>query len=172
LALLYLIYDRIAYAFSTDPEEIYPITNWPGGEDRIAPKTPTAIRYGRSLDVKWGYQLDLTLSDNIMGLKLLLDPEQKRPYYIPTDIKAEMAKLPKSVLDVAADYMKAIFSHALQEIVSDAIDPSFVACYHKKFMLTVPAVWSDKAKDLTLRVRLNSYHALLSLLNGFSRYIS
>ncbi|KEZ45057.1 hypothetical protein SAPIO_CDS2479 [Scedosporium apiospermum] len=144
-------FSGIAYAFSTDPEEIYPITNWPGGEDRIAPKTPTAIRYGRSLDVKWGYQLDLTLSDNIMGLKLLLDPEQKRPYYIPTDIKAEMAKLPKSVLDVAADYMKAIFSHALQEIVSDAIDPSFVACYHKKFMLTVPAVWSDKAKDLTLR---------------------
>jgi hypothetical protein len=149
----------IAYAFSTDPEKIYTITNWPGGEDRIVPKTPTVIQYeaGSTTSFKWGYELELSTADKITGLKLLLDPDQDRPYFIPTNIQAEMAKLPKSVLEVASDYMKAMFDHALKEIEYESLDPSFLDGFQKKFILTVPAVWSDKAKDMTLRVNLTSF---------------
>jgi molecular chaperone DnaK (HSP70) len=66
-----------------------------------------------------------------------------------------MAKLPKLVLGVASDYMRAVFQHALKEIESDSLDPSFLDNYQKEFVLTVPAVWSDKAKDMTLRVGLH-----------------
>lgn len=97
----------------------------------------------------------MSLDDKITGLKLLLDPDQPRPYYIPTNIQAEMAKLPKPVLEVASDYMRALFQHALKEIESESLDPSFLDNYQKQFVLTVPAVWSDKAKDMTLRVGLH-----------------
>lgn len=56
------------------------------------------------------------------------------------------------MLEVASDYIKAIFQHALTEIESDVLDPSLLDGYKKAFVLTVPAVWSDKAKDMTLRV--------------------
>ena len=109
---------KVAYAFSTDPDKIYTITDWPGGEDRIAPKTPTTIQYQPDSvsSFKWGYELDLSTDDKITALKLLLDPDQERPFYVETNIDTEMAKLPKSVLDVTSDYIKAIFEHALLEI--------------------------------------------------------
>jgi hypothetical protein len=148
----------IAYAFSTDSEKIYTITNWPGGEDLIAPKVPTVIRYdpGSTTSFQWGYEIT-SLDDKITGLKLLLDPDQPRPYFIPTNVEAEMAKLPKTVLEVASDYMGAVFQHALKEIESESLDPSFLESFQKQFVLTVPAVWSDKAKDMTLRVSSNIF---------------
>jgi len=94
------------------------------------------------------------LDDRITGLKLLLDPHQPRPYFIPTNIEAEIAKLPKPVLEVASDYIGAIFQHAMKEIESESLDPSFLDNYQKEFVLTVPAVWSDQAKDMTLRVSI------------------
>jgi hypothetical protein len=131
------------------------------------PKAPTIIQYdsGSKDSFKWGYELDMSLGDKITGLKLLLDPDQPRPYFIPTNIQAEIAKLPKTVLEVASDYMRAVFQHALKEIESESLDPSFLDNYHKQFVLTVPAVWSDKAKDMTLRVRLLLPLLLLMVLD-------
>ena len=64
------------------------------------------------------------------------------------------------MVEVASDYIKAIFEHALAEIEADVLDPSFLDGYKKAFVLTVPAVWSDKAKDMTLRVRMRRYTAM------------
>jgi hypothetical protein len=94
------------------------------------------------------------LGDRITGLKLLLDPDQPRPYYIPTNIPAELAKLPKSTLEVATDYLRALYEHAMAEVAGEYLDGDFLDNYQKQFVLTVPAVWSDKAKDMTLRVIL------------------
>ncbi|KEZ46799.1 hypothetical protein SAPIO_CDS0097 [Scedosporium apiospermum] len=146
-------FSGIAYAFSNDPEKIYSITNWPGGEDRIVPKAPTALRYTKdsTSEFQWGYELEGSLEDKITGLKLLLDPEQRRPYFIPTNIPAELAKLPKSTLDVATDYLRALYDHAMAEVKGEYLDREFLENYQQQFVLTVPAVWSDKAKDMTLR---------------------
>lgn len=62
-----------------------------------------------------------------------------------------MAKLPKSVVEVAADYMRAIYQHAISEIEKDALDPDYINGFEKRYVLTVPAVWSDKSKDMTLK---------------------
>jgi hypothetical protein len=154
----------IAYAFSTDSGKIYTITNWPGGEDIIAPKVPTVIRYdpGSTTSFQWGYEIT-SLDDKITALKLLLDPDQPRPYFIPTNVEVEMAKLPKTVLEVASDYMGSVFKHALKEIKSESLDPSFLESFQKQFVLTVPAVWSDKAKDMTLRVSSNIFLSFRTL---------
>jgi hypothetical protein len=147
-----LIASRIAYAFSTDPENVYSVSSWPGG-DRIAPKTPTTLLYDSDGSFKCGYELNGLEGQTIERIKLLFDPEQPRPFFIPVDVEAELAKLPKSVSDVASDYMRAIYQHALKEIEGNYLDLDFLNQYQKQYVLTVPAVWSDKAKDMTLRVR-------------------
>ena len=143
----------MSYAFTNDPEQIYTIDSWPGATDRTVPKTPTEIQYttGSAGKFKWGYELEGTLEDKVIGLKLLLDPNQKRPYWIPTDPHAEIAKLPKPVVEVAADYIKAIFQQAVSEVEKGYL-PGFLDGFKKRYVLTVPAVWSDTAKAMTERV--------------------
>ncbi|KIW93344.1 uncharacterized protein Z519_05949 [Cladophialophora bantiana CBS 173.52] len=145
-------YSGIAYALTTDPEKVFTIDSWPGG-DRNAPKTPTALQYGSDsvTNFKWGYELDRLEGEKIQHIKLLLDPEQPRPYFIPTNIEVEKAKLPKPVVDVASDYMRAIFEHAIEEIKGQFLVPELLHTFDKRYVLTVPAIWSDKAKDMTSR---------------------
>ncbi|KAF2968060.1 hypothetical protein GQX73_g5510 [Xylaria multiplex] len=142
----------MAYAFTNDPERVYTVDSWPGAQDRIVPKTPTELQYtSRSTNrFKWGYELEQTLEEKISGLKLLLDPDLERPYWIPYDPSAEIAKLPKPVVDVVSDYLKAIFQHAIAEVEKSYL-PGFVDGFKKQYILTVPAVWSDTAKATTQR---------------------
>ena len=84
------------------------------------------------------------------------DPNQPKPAYLPvSSFKKELKRLPKDPTDVAADFLGAIYNHALAIIESAGVRDYFNFC-QKEFILTVPAVWSDKAKDLTLKVRLVS----------------
>lgn len=157
--LCWLTPGSVAYAFSTDPEKVYSITSWPGGDSRVLAKTPTTIKYdSRSGDTfKWGYELDQTLDDKITRFKLLLDPEERGPYNLQIDLRADSERLPKPAVAVASDYMRSIYQHALAEIEGDSIDPTFPKQFEKQHVLTVPAVWSDKAKVLTLQVHNKSY---------------
>ncbi|KAK4936969.1 hypothetical protein LTR10_022279 [Elasticomyces elasticus] len=148
-------YSGIAYAFSTDPEKVFTVDSWPGG-DRIVPKVPTAQLYDSDGSLRFGYELDRLEGDKIERIKLLFDPEQPRPFFIPVDVEGEMAKLPKAVVEVASDYMRAIFQHAIKEIEGNYVDPELLHNYEKQYVLTVPAVWSDKAKDMTLRAARNA----------------
>lgn len=88
----------------------------------------------------------------IRGIKLLLDPEQEKPVYVPaTNTRAELAKLGKPALDVAADYIRSLYEHAMKVIASKVPENYLENDVSKKFVISVPAVWSDKAKDVTLR---------------------
>ncbi|KAF2970535.1 hypothetical protein GQX73_g3058 [Xylaria multiplex] len=147
-------YSGIAYAFNTPGKkaEANPIVDWPGLEGSRQPKVPTLISYDPKdpNKFKWGGQLDWR-SDAVQGVKLLLDPSQQQPIYVPTsNIKNELKKLPKDPVDVAADFMSAMYSHAISKI--ETVQPKeYVRMCQKQFVLSVPAVWSDLAKDRTLR---------------------
>lgn len=117
-----------------------------------AVKVPTIISYKSQTDFKWGYQVKLS-EKSIVGIKLLLDPDQDKPSYLPGSGKRTALKsLPKPAVDIAADYIGAVYSHALQEIRKSSVGGFFDTC-ERDVVLTVPAVWSDMAKDLTLQVR-------------------
>jgi hypothetical protein len=132
----------------------------------ISAKTPTVIKYdaGSSQTFRWGHQLRQSLDDRIENIKLLFDPGQTRPYNVPMDLEAEVAKLPKPVVEVASDYMKAIFGHALREIEREAIDKTAISQWKRQFLLTVPAVWSDKAKDMTLKVVITAPEVIVLII--------
>lgn len=146
---------RIAYAFSTDAKTIYNVDNWPGADQKIVPKAPTVIQYetDSKTSFKWGYEVDPLADNKITNLKLLLDPDQPRPYLVPTYVKTEMERLPKPPVDIISDYIGAIFKHAVAEIERESLDDSFLDNFERRFVLTVPAVWSDKAKSMTLEAR-------------------
>ncbi|KAF5686278.1 Hsp70 chaperone protein [Fusarium circinatum] len=147
-------YSGVAYCFcnpSSKPE-VRPVVDWVGLEGRTQPKVPTAILYDPrdSTKFKWGGQLTWR-DDHVQGVKLLLDSKQARPSYLPSNsAKREMKRLPKDVVDVVADFMKAMYEHALEKIASKVPRDYFHLC-EKSFVLSVPAVWSDKAKEKTIQ---------------------
>src|SRR5579862_6204474 len=145
-------FSGIAYIFtsSENPNPIS-ITDWPGNKGRNPPKVPTVISYQKG-SFAWGYELEQTSHEKIEGIKLLLDPDQPKPLYVPhSNTKAELSRLGKPPIDVAADYIRAIYKHAFTKIES-AWPGDYLSMLSKEFVLSVPAVWSDKAKDSTLKV--------------------
>ncbi|KAF5593829.1 Hsp70 chaperone protein [Fusarium pseudoanthophilum] len=146
-------YSGIAYCF-TNQRDCTPISikNWPGAESPDAPKIPTLIKYDKKNpdSFTWGAALN-NQNDGIVGVKLLLDTKQEIPIYLPVrNMKKDIKALPKPPIEVAADFIGAIYGHAISEI-SNKFSKDYVALCHKEYVLSVPAVWSDAAKDATLK---------------------
>lgn len=81
----------------------------------------------------WGAQKHET--PQLTGIKLLLDPEQERPLYIPGKSgKQELKKIGKSAEQISTDYIGAIYRHALSKIESKTTKSYFDSC-QKKFVL-------------------------------------
>ncbi|KAF4497861.1 Hsp70 family [Fusarium agapanthi] len=147
-------YSGVAYCFcnSSGKPDVVPVVDWLGLEGRTQPKVPTAILYDPedSTSFKWGGQVNWR-DDHVRGVKLLLDPQQTGPSYLPSsNFKSEMKKLPKGVVDVAADFMGAMYNHALERIAS-RVPRGYLDLCQKDFVLSVPAVWSDMAKERTMQ---------------------
>ncbi|KIX02411.1 uncharacterized protein Z518_08352 [Rhinocladiella mackenziei CBS 650.93] len=146
-------FSGIAYAFKTDSKpELVSVLDWPGLESEKQPKTPTVISYDpkSKRSFTWGAQAHKHVK--IEGIKLLLDPEQDKPVYVPaTNTRAELAKLGKPPVEVVADYIRSIYEHALERIATKVPEEYLENEVQKKFVISVPAVWSDRAKDATLR---------------------
>lgn len=160
-----LTFARVAYGFTANPDEIFSITDWPGARGRTVPKVPTTLKYNDDGTFTWGYELDPSASGIIEGVKLLLDPDQPKVTYVPTsNSRAELRRLGKPAVDVASDYMGAIYRHATSKLKT-MYPQSFIDMLDTKFVLSVPALWSDKAQHATLKVSsciLRIKHVLLT----------
>lgn len=122
-----------------------------GLEGHRQPKVPTLMMYDEKdpSKFKWGGQLDWR-DPAVRGVKLLLDPTQKSPAYLPiSSAENDLEDSKKTAVSVAADFIGAIYKHALSVVESSVLKSYFDFC-EKDFVLSVPAVWSDKAKELTL----------------------
>lgn len=127
------------------------------------PKVPTLIMYDQKdpSKFKWGGEVDWR-DPAVRGVKLLLDPDQDRPVYLPmSSFRNDLQALSKSPVDVAADFIGAIYNHALSIVKSAVLQNYFDFC-QKDFVLSVPAVWSDKAKDLTLQA--STFSVIVSIV--------
>lgn len=120
------------------------------------PKIPTVISYsndGKSF--KWGASVDQMQGDAV-ALKLLLDPTQAKPKYLQfANHKRVIKSLHKPPVEIVADFIGAIYKHALSEISKTVPKDYFESCV-REFVVTVPAIWSDEAKDATEKVRSRS----------------
>ena len=83
-------------------------------------------------------------------MKLFLDRNQKLPHFIsPLETAAQLRSYRKTVSDAVADYLTEIYKHTMDTLRKRYGD-SFVRTAKVEFVLTVPAVWSDSAKNATL----------------------
>ncbi|KAF2102251.1 actin-like ATPase domain-containing protein [Rhizodiscina lignyota] len=145
-------FSGIAFAFAGKPEEIHCVLDWPGATGRQFPKAPTLVQYGKQ-GFAWGYQVEPTAEGVVSCVKLLLDPGQSHQSYDPKRMFKKVPQppdLPKAPVDIATDYIRAMYSHALVYI-EQKLGKEYMELLSKEFVLTVPAVWSDKAKDLTIK---------------------
>ncbi|KAG6141552.1 hypothetical protein E4U38_006670 [Claviceps purpurea] len=146
-------YSGVAYCFAnqTDAKPVA-IMKWPGNRGISAPKIPTVIEYSEEepTGFRWGASASKARG-GIVAIKLLLDPEQEKPLYLSANNTRKQLKfLPKKPVEIAADFIRAIYEHALGEI-STAVPKAYMDICRKEFVLSVPAVWSDAAKNATLK---------------------
>ncbi|EER40936.1 conserved hypothetical protein [Histoplasma capsulatum H143] len=141
-------------------DDITVIDIWPGtSRDTTAVvKAPSRIAYPddnqRVSTKRWGYQV-LPGMTTFSWTKLLLD--QNAPLSKYDDPGLEKAsdigilKLPegKSATDVVSDYLSEVYHHILQRI-GKQITEDTLRTTPLEFWFTVPAIWSDQAKNATV----------------------
>ncbi|KAI9315669.1 hypothetical protein BX666DRAFT_1878862 [Dichotomocladium elegans] len=138
-------YSGAAYAFThSSPPEVFDVQKWPNKGGSFFPKVPTTLVYRRSDEslVDWGYGAKKVMikpyaaKQNVLvgQFKLLLDEDLGRTIHTPA----------KPAIHIIADYLRVLHQHTLQEITR-----GFAKNYHPdtfRYCLTVPALWSDRAK--------------------------
>lgn len=104
--------------------------------------------------VNWGYQTNYLVGDNIRGMKLLLD-EPQNPEYVASLIGAGILKKSRiPAVTLTGMYLTELVNHT-NKILQRRFGPA-VEEMEMQYVLTVPAIWSDKAKDATLNAALKA----------------
>lgn len=167
--------------------------SWPGGNGITSDKVPTEIAYdvsssattgsttpstggfpasplsnlnggtSRTSGVKWGFQFKPE-EFRLRCIKLFLDRNQKLPHFVShPETAALLRKYNRTVKDAVTDYLTEIYKHTI-DTLTKRYGESFMAITKIEFVLTVPAVWSDAAKNDTLqaaeRAGMGSRHEL------------
>ncbi|KAK4895262.1 hypothetical protein LTR27_006605 [Elasticomyces elasticus] len=100
--------------------------------------------------MRWGLQIKPD-EDRLRCLKLLLDPSQHIPDHVMLpDVRHQLMACGKDVKTIVAEYLRAVYDHT-KVILGRRYGQAFVSATKLTVILTVPAVWSDAAKDATLK---------------------
>ncbi|KAJ5045253.1 hypothetical protein NUH16_002065 [Penicillium rubens] len=144
-------FSGVAWGLEDCPDDIELIQTWPGGGNTTSQKVPTICSYDNER-MKWGYQTDQSIHPGkqqrlIQGVKLLLDESQKFRYLPASDSQEIIKDLNKTPVEVAGDYLGKVVAHA-QDVLARRFGTA-LQTMDLEYILTVPAVWSDKGKDYT-----------------------
>ena len=173
-------YSGVAAVYSATPDDLDIIKTWPGGNGITSDKVPTEIAYdpptttadvtsvqkpnGRApRQIRWGFQFKPE-EPRLRCIKLFLDRNQKLPHFVsPLETAAQLRKCERTVMDAVSDFLTKIYQHTI-ETLTRRYGESFMSTTKVDFILTVPAVWSDAAKNATLqaaeRAGMGSRHEL------------
>ncbi|EME87872.1 uncharacterized protein MYCFIDRAFT_129552 [Pseudocercospora fijiensis CIRAD86] len=180
-------YSGVAAVYSATPDDIDIIKTWPGGNGITSDKVPTEIAYdidGKNVidsqpraelnghgngdgvvpkNIRWGFQFRPEES-RLRCIKLFLDRNQKLPHFVsPLETAAQLRNSERTVMDAVTDYLTKIYEHTI-ETMTRRYGEGFIKSTKVDFVLTVPAVWSDAAKNATLqaaeRAGMGSRHEL------------
>ena len=164
-------YSGVAAVYSATPDDVDIIKTWPGGNGITSDKVPTEIAYDIAEEVAAAAELDCTPDENRIAtpsivrwgfqfrpeeprlrcIKLFLDRNQKLPHFVsPLETAAQLKRCDRTVMDAVTDYLTKIYEHTM-ETLTRRYGESFMSTTKVSFVLTVPAVWSDTAKNATLQ---------------------
>ncbi|RPB14079.1 actin-like ATPase domain-containing protein [Morchella conica CCBAS932] len=149
-------FSGVAWNFTGAQEDVIIIREWPGHRWlqalRSSDKVPSEIVYDSLGEVsKWGFQIK-TGEERLAWIKLLLEPTK----YISNNRTINSTRSlifdqnTKEPVDVVADYLTCLRKHAIH-CIQNTYGKAFVDATPIDYILTVPAIWSDNAKELTLQ---------------------
>ena len=151
-------------------EKITMLKQWPNVSQQFAEKTPTHLAYNSANGkvVSWGglvgpaHASDTTIG----GFKLGLHSGARHHYTTAAasrlggflgDANWRHPNLPsKTAVDFAADYLALVGNHVMNEVLPQQFDESFLRNKRVSFVLTVPAIWTEGAKDATCRAAVRA----------------
>jgi molecular chaperone DnaK (HSP70) len=134
----------------------YLIKDWPDADGQVDGRTsnevPTTLVYdGNGDGYRWGFQIK-DGEKRIERFKLGLCPEARQQQsYLNVkypDILSKAPELTQKPTDLARDYLKKLHAHIIASLKSK-LGAIVVETTPIKYVLTVPAVWSDKARNDT-----------------------
>ncbi|KAG1457206.1 hypothetical protein G6F46_006657 [Rhizopus delemar] len=137
-------YSGCCYAFAQN-EEVIDIVKWPKQNNQVYPKTPTLSLYrkGSTQLVDWGHGARRqAMKPNNADLMLL----SKFKLYLDEHLQQTDLGNGLNITDVIADYLRAFHLHVCTELLK-----GFAGNYDQtrfRYCLTVPAMWSDRAKAI------------------------
>ncbi|KAE8345475.1 hypothetical protein BDV24DRAFT_148082 [Aspergillus arachidicola] len=115
-------------------------------------KVPSVISYDGQRTY-WGYQVR-PFTEAFRGVKLLLDESQETKYTPSLALKALLVKHKTNAVQVMADYLQYLVEYAKSVLQRRFGIPA--KDMDLQFTLTVPAVWSDTAKDRTMNAAIKA----------------
>ncbi|KAF2643572.1 actin-like ATPase domain-containing protein [Massarina eburnea CBS 473.64] len=147
-------YSGVSWAVNGGTKTIRLINDWPNPNSTVAnsDKVPTKLSYKDGKPHNWGYAVDYR-EESFRWIKLLLDPKNRigrTAEAVLTSTKL-LGAMNKSAEEVAADYLKMIWEYTKSDIQRVRGD-SWASIYTLRCVLTVPAIWSQVAKEKTLKI--------------------
>ncbi|KAF4435407.1 putative UVSB PI-3 kinase [Fusarium austroafricanum] len=128
-------YSGVAWADTTRPDVQHVLTEWPSaGSSKSSPKVPTELRKVAT-GWQWGFQIPES-AKRIKYFKLKLDDP------------AQITKDGESAKDLTKVYLSCLHAHFVS-LLEKRLSPSVVKSTPMDFVVTVPAIWSPKAKQST-----------------------
>jgi molecular chaperone DnaK (HSP70) len=154
-------------------EKISVIKTWPNSSQQYAEKTPSLIAYEGGKPIAWGGQVTPQHEIRIAGFKLGLHAAARSHYvnasasrlggFLNTPNWRHESLPSKSAEDYTADYLALVGNHVVNKALRERFDEQYLKNQHISFVLTVPAIWSDKEKDATRRAAQRAGIPLASL---------
>ncbi|KAG1048695.1 hypothetical protein G6F46_004704 [Rhizopus delemar] len=145
-------YSGVSYAYVND-SEIVDITKWPRQPDYSYPKCPTVCQYSSDDGnlIQWGRFAKSAKADQgkvivIQQFKIYLDENPKRPLApLPLDL---------TVSHIISDYLQKMFTYIKTYMCQKGFSRDFDQ--KARYCLTVPAMWSDQAKQTMREAAIQS----------------
>lgn len=143
-------YSGVAWAETQRPDRRTTITSWPISkttrEGESSDKVPTKLRYHNG-EIQWGFSIPITAPQDevIEWFKLDLDPQLQS---MGQAIAVDGSRGGRGALQLVTDFMSLLGEH-LMYTLKEKLGESVVKNIPMEFVVTVPAIWSDFAKDKT-----------------------
>ncbi|OAP60220.1 hypothetical protein AYL99_05222 [Fonsecaea erecta] len=133
------------------------ISDWPSAHHhhRYTQKVPSDIAYGPNGEVHCGFECPEDTT-RLRWVKLLLetDPDPRKSYLLDSEevraTRRTIQELGKSATTVVGDYLKWLWARIVDCICDEQNDPDLIKNSDVTIVMTVPAIWSDAAKENTL----------------------
>ncbi|KAH7357222.1 hypothetical protein BKA65DRAFT_592706 [Rhexocercosporidium sp. MPI-PUGE-AT-0058] len=149
-------YSGVSWAYP-GRRDVRLITNWPNPKTKNSSndKVPSTISYCNGEVERWGYS-NRDKDETFRWFKILLEPSHKYNDEVKEVKEASrlLKSLNKSPEEVVADYLKVLWNYTMDDIRQEVKEDNWKRDYALKVVITVPAMWSDAAKDKTKKAAL------------------